>query len=198
MRRIFNYFFQGLLLIGPLVLTVWILVHAIIWFDELIPIRIPVHIPGWEPFDLPGAGILAIFISLTVLGFFANKVFPIPLLAIINNFFERSPLTKIVYTSLRELIEAFVGEKKRFNKPVRVLVNIDPPIERIGFITQSDLSSLGISENKVAVYIPFSYSVSGIVIIVPSDKVSEIHGSGTNAMKFAISGGVTEIDTGLK
>ncbi|HNB12061.1 MAG TPA: DUF502 domain-containing protein, partial [Bacteroidia bacterium] len=107
---------------------------------------------------------------------------------------ERTPLLKIIYTSVKDLIEAFVGEKKRFNQPVLVTVDKVSGVQRIGFITQKDLSVLGISSNKMAVYLPFSYGFNGQLVIVPAENVEKIDASGTEMMKFVISGGVTEVD----
>jgi uncharacterized membrane protein len=92
------------------------------------------------------------------------------------------------------LIEAFVGEKKRFNQPVLVTVNKDANVQRIGFITQNDLTQLGLSGNKMAVYLPFSYGFNGQLVIVPAENVEKIDASGTEMMKFVISGGVTDVD----
>ncbi|HNP99199.1 MAG TPA: DUF502 domain-containing protein, partial [Bacteroidia bacterium] len=94
------------------------------------------------------------------------------------------------------LVEAFVGEKRRFNKPVLVRLEKDNDINRIGFITQEDLSEIGLGKDKVAVYLPFSYSFAGELIVLPRENISPINASGTDMMKFIISGGVTEIKDG--
>jgi uncharacterized membrane protein len=67
-------------------------------------------------------------------------------------------------------------------------------VERFGFITQKDLTHLGISADKIGVYIPFSYAVTGNLIVVPKKNVTAVNGSSADIMKFIISGGVTEIE----
>jgi uncharacterized membrane protein len=99
----------------------------------------------------------------------------------------------VIYSSVKDLIEAFVGEKKRFNQPVLVTVNNNPVVQRIGFITENDLSELGLEKEKMAVYLPFSYGFNGQLLIVDSENVRKLDASGTEMMKFVISGGVTDI-----
>jgi uncharacterized membrane protein len=105
----------------------------------------------------------------------------------------KTPLLKIIYSSVKDLIEAFVGEKKRFTQPVLVTMTREPVIQRIGFVTENDLTNLGIPLGKLAVYFPFSYGFNGQLFIVPAENVTPINASGTEMMKFIISGGVTEI-----
>ncbi|MBK7886522.1 MAG: DUF502 domain-containing protein [Bacteroidetes bacterium] len=94
---------------------------------------------------------------------------------------------------MKDLIEAFVGEKKRFNEPVLVTVNSNPSVQRFGFITENDLSRLGLAKEKLAVYLPFSYGFNGQLVVVDATQVQKLDASGTEMMKFVISGGVTEI-----
>ncbi|HRP61427.1 MAG TPA: DUF502 domain-containing protein, partial [Vicingus sp.] len=91
-----------------------------------------------------------------------------------------------------DLLSAFVGKKKRFTEPV--LVKMEGNVERFGFVTQHDLTDLGISADKDAVYIPFSYALTGNLIVVPKTSVSPVDGNSADIMKFVISGGVTEIE----
>jgi uncharacterized membrane protein len=116
-----------------------------------------------------------------------------PVFAIFEGLIERTPLLKLIYSSVKDLIEAFVGEKKSFTKPVLVTMNNNPPIQRIGFVTEDDLTELGLGKEKMAVYLPFSYGFNGQLVIVESSNVQKLDASGTEMMKFVISGGVTDI-----
>ena len=115
---------------------------------------------------------------------------------ILVSFIVKASILKIIYFSVKALLSAFVGKKKRFSEPV--LVKMEGGVERIGFITQKDLSHLGISKEKIGVYIPFSYALTGNLIIVPKESVKPIEGKSTDIMKFIISGGITTIDDDLK
>lgn len=193
MKSLINYFFQGALITVPIVATVFILFKTILWIDSLLPFHIPIKLPFFGEVDIPGLGILTLFIGVTILGYVVSKFIQKPVLNMVEGFFEKTPLVKIIYTSVKDLIEAFVGEKKRFNKPVLVLVDKEAELQRIGFVTENDLSALGIPGNKVAVYLPFSYGFNGQLVIVPASNVTSIDASGTEMMKFVISGGVTDV-----
>ena len=95
---------------------------------------------------------------------------------------------------MKDIFEAFVGQKKKFDKPVLVKMSQTQEIERIGFITQKNLSQIGIEGNKVAVYFPFSYAITGELLIVPAENVSIINASSAEVMRFIVSGGVTQIE----
>jgi uncharacterized membrane protein len=190
---IFNYFLQGLLLTVPITVTFVVLIQVIIWIDNLIPVHIPITIPGFVSFEMPGIGIIVIFVIITLVGYFASSLVANPLFNVIEKLLGKTPLLKIIYTSMKDLVEAFVGEKKRFTKPVLVTVNYSPVVQRIGFVTENDLTRLGIEATKLAVYLPFSYGFNGQLMIVESSNIKELDVTGTEMMKFIISGGVTDI-----
>jgi uncharacterized membrane protein len=194
MKKLLNYFFQGLLVLVPITVSLIVIYKIIIWIDNLLPFQIPVRMPGHDYIYIPGLGILTIVIGITIFGYFARALVANPFFIFLERLMEKTPLLKIIYSSVKDLIEAFVGEKKRFNQPVLVTVNKESGVQRIGFITQNDLSQLGISKNKLAVYLPFSYGFNGQLVIVPAENVERIEASGTEMMKFVISGGVTDVD----
>jgi uncharacterized membrane protein len=192
-KRLGSYFFQGLLITVPITVTLVVIVKAIVWIDNLVPINVPITLPGIAEFDLPGFGILFLLLVITILGYFASTLVANPVFSVVEKLLERTPLLKVIYTSMKDLVEAFVGEKKRFTKPVLVTVNNNPVIQRIGFVTEDDLTRLGIEKNKMAVYLPFSYGFNGQLVIVESSSIKELDVNGTEMMKFIISGGVTDI-----
>jgi len=192
-KSIFNYFLQGLLITVPITVTFVVLIQAIIWIDNLIPVHLPISIPGYFDFEIPGIGIMVLFIVVTIFGYFASNLVANPFFAMMEKLLGKTPLLKVIYTSVKDLIEAFVGEKKRFTKPVLVTMSHSPVIQRIGFVTENDLSRLGIDSSKLAVYLPFSYGFNGQLFIMEASNVRELDVSGTEMMKFIISGGVTDI-----
>jgi uncharacterized membrane protein len=193
MKKLLNYFFQGLLFTVPIAVTLWVLFKAILWIDSLLPFQIPIKIPGITQIEIPGLGLLAIFMIVTIIGFFGTRYIRNPFFAYLEKLIERAPMAKLIYTSVKDLISAFVGEKKRFNHPVMVKLEKNSEAWRVGFITNDDLAEVGMGAGQVAVYLPFSYSFMGELIIVPRENVKPINASGTDMMKFIISGGVTEI-----
>lgn len=193
MKKLINYFLQGLLFVVPIAVTVYVVIKAVVWLDNLLPVKVPIPVPGAESYDLPGLGILLIASIITVVGYIGTRFVRNPVFAIFEGLIERTPLLKLIYSSVKDLIEAFVGEKKSFTQPVLVTVNNNPTIQRIGFVTENDLTELGLGKEKMAVYLPFSYGFNGQLVIVESTNVQKLDASGTEMMKFVISGGVTDI-----
>ena len=179
MKRLLAYFLQGLLYTIPIAATVYVVIESIVLIDGIIPVKVP------------GLGILILIIAITLVGVLGNT-FIVRQLFSLERILDKIPLIKIIYTSVKDLLSAFVGKKKRFTEPV--LVKMEGNVERLGFITQKDLSDIGIPLNKIGVYIPFSYAVTGNLIIVPKDCVTPIDANSADIMKFIISGGVTELD----
>lgn len=180
-KKLVKYFLQGLFYTVPIAATIYVIVYAVILLDSIIQL------------DIPGLGILVILAAVTVIGFLGTHFF-------INYFkpFERAientPLIKIIYSSMKDMMNAFVGKKKQFKQAVLVKMGGGVEVERLGFITKDDLSEIGIDEDKVAVYIPFSYAISGQVLIVPKQNITLLHASSSDVMKMIISGGVTSVD----
>lgn len=193
MKRLLNFFFQGLLFVVPIAVTLWVLFRAILWVDSLLPFQVPIHLPGKTEIEIPGLGLITIFLFIASIGWLSSRYIRNPLFSYLEQLIEKAPLIKLIYSSVKDLVQAFVGEKRRFNQPVLVRLEKESEINRIGFVTQEDLSDLGLEKEKVAVYLPFSYSFAGELIILPRENIRPLNASGTDMMKFIISGGVTEI-----
>lgn len=188
MRPILNNFFRGLLLVFPLGATVYIIYSAVIWSNRVLNNLLF----EWLNIDIPGLGIITVFLGISVIGYIFSLTFTRPLVTYFERLLRRVPIIKIIYTALKDLTEAFVGDKKRFNKPVMVDFG-DTAIQRMGFVTQRDLSELGITD-RVAVYCPHSYNFSGNLYFVPSDNVHPLDIDSTSIMKYIVSGGITNIE----
>lgn len=145
-----------------------------------------------EPLYIPGLGILSVIVILTVVGVIFTNLVTDPIRNWLSRTVNKIPLFNTLYSSIRDFTEAFVGDAKKFNEPVLVDFN-DTGLKRIGFLTQRDLSSLGLDQ-QVMVYFPYAYSVAGQVAVVPADRVQKLDISATDAMKLVVSGGVSGLD----
>ena len=189
MKNIVRYFIQGLLIIVPVAITGFIILRIISWFDSIfegVGIAINPYIDSW-------IAIVAVIVIIFLVGFIGSSFFFKPLFNLFDHALGKAPFIKTVYSSTKDLLSAFVGSKKKFNKPVLVTINKENNIEQLGFITNSELSYLKM-RGKVAVYVPMSYSFSGNLLIVPSANIQPIEMSPSETMKFIISGGVSDID----
>lgn len=180
-QRIIQYFLQGLLILGPVSITIYLIFKI---FDQVDNILRPV-------INIPGIGFVIIIAFIILTGYLSSFFVMGRVLSVMDKYLERTPGVKLFYSFIRDFFEAFAGNKKKFTKSVMANVD-DTDVWRIGFITQEDMSSFGM-ENYVAVYLPMAYSVAGNVYIVPKERIKPIANiSATQSMKFAVSGGVTE------
>ncbi len=184
-KKLIKYFLQGLFYLMPLAITLYVVVESIILIDSIIPI------------DIPGLGIIIILVFITSIGYLFSTYLA-TLLRPFERLIMRTPLIKLIYTSIKDLMSAFVGSKKQFSKPVLVTIHKNPLIQRMGFVTKEDASEIGLDDNKVVIYLPFSYSLSGEVIIVSKSAVEPIDAKSSDIMKLIISGGVTSIESTIK
>jgi uncharacterized membrane protein len=189
MRRLatilFRSFLQGLLILSPIVITGYVIYVVFDSIDTLVPIAV-----------LPrGLGFLIVITLVTFIGYMGTRFFLGRMLFdAFDHLLQHIPGIKYIYSSIKDVMGSFVGDKKRFNKPVWVCINNDPEIWRIGFMTQKDLAFLGMA-NKVAVYLPHAYAVSGYVIIVETKSIKAVTKmTAAEAMKFAVSGGITSVE----
>lgn len=177
-NRIITYFLRGLLIVVPLAITIYILFAGIQWIDGLL------YLP-W-----PGAGLGILLVGLTLLGFLASFFFTKSIFSYFERLVERIPFVNLLYTSLKDLVDAFVGEKKKFDKPVVVQLDESGSIFKMGFITRENLQEHGLGE-MVSVYLPHSYNFSGNHFLVPKSRIRELPLKGPDAMKFIVSAGVS-------
>lgn len=177
-----SYFFRGLIVVTPIIVTVYLFYHTITWLDNLVGVKIP------------GLGFLISLTGITLIGFFGTGLITKPLFDIFDNLMDKTPGVKFIYSSVKDMLEAFVGDKKKFTEPVLVEMT-SSGIMKIGFVTKTDLSELGSDKNLkdyVGVYFPHSYNFSGNLFIVPKSKLVVLKGKNSDLMKMVVSGGVTE------
>jgi len=177
MRNLAGHFLRGLLITAPAVVTLYVC-----WF--LIS-----TIDGWLGIDVPGAGLLVAVTVITLVGMFASTLVTRSILAWVDGALERLPFVRFLYTATKDLLNAFVGEQRRFNQPVRVQLGPTPDIFALGFLTAESLEHLGMASH-VAVYMPQSYNFAGQLVIVPTGHVTALEADSAEVMAFIVSGGV--------
>ncbi len=180
MKRLFRYFVQGLVLTVPTVFTVYVCYVAFTRID------------GWLGLSVPGAGFVITVVFITLVGFVGTSFVTRTLLSSFEEALTHLPFVRLVYTSTKDLLNAFVGEKRRFDKPVVVSLTADGAIRGLGYITQDSAASLGALES-VVVYFPQSYAFAGWTFVVPASRVTRIETVSSDFMAFVVSGGVTDV-----
>lgn len=180
MSRLLNYFLRGLVFVTPVALTVYVA-----WW-------VFNRIDSWLGLSIPGAGFVITIALITLVGFLASNLITRGLLGVVERVFARLPFVRLLYASTRDLLDAFVGEKRRFETPVMVALTPEGTVKLLGFVTQSSVERLGLA-GHVAVYLPQSYNFAGNVIVVPAAQVERVHADSSAVMAFIVSGGVTNI-----
>jgi uncharacterized membrane protein len=188
MKKIFRYFLQGLLVVVPIGLTIYI----VYWVFDLIDGPIRHFIKETFNLQIPGAGLVVTFFFIAFLGWVGQSLFLKPIGQYVEKLLAKAPILNMIYTSINDFLKGFVGEKKKFTRPVRVKVNLVSELEKIGFITADDLKDLGV-KNKVAVLFPHSYNWSGEMFIVPVELITPIDLPPGEVMKFAFTGGISRV-----
>ena len=183
MKQAVRYFVRGCLVLAPVTITLYVLYFAFTTIDQMLGL------------DVPGLGFVLTIGLVTLVGFFTSNVVGRSVVDITERFFTRLPLVKLLYSSIKDLIGAFMGQRQSFNQPVAVAVAPDGGIKVLGFITRSSLTALGLHDH-VAVYLPQSYNVAGNLIVVPRDRVQPLDTSTSELITFLVSGGVSGLGVG--
>ena len=197
LKKVFKYFLRGLIYLVPLVLTIWILYESIVYANKLF-LPLVDQINFYTNFDAPWLGTVfafaSIFVLLVFIGYAGSVLIATPINSLFRKLLKRAPLVKTIYSSIKDLMNTFVGNKKGFSEPVLVKVYENSTIERIGFVTSEDVKSLNIEEGKVLVYLPHSYAISGQLFVIEKKYVKKIDCSASEVMKLVVSAGITEIE----
>lgn len=192
-RKVFQYFLQGILIIAPLAVTIYALYFVVTTIDSWLPIFTYKDQMGVVHVQNYGIGLLIIISVIILIGYFSSFFITGRILSFMDKIMERAPGIKHIYSTTKDFFEAFAGDKKKFTQ--NVLANVDDnDVWRLGFVTRDDMADFGL-DGYVSVYIPMAYSVAGNVYIIPRSRVKPItHISSAQTMKFAVSGGVTDIE----
>ncbi len=179
-KQVFTFFLKGLIIVLPIWLSGYIIFWGIAKVDSVVD------------FGFLGGGVLIVLISITLAGYFVTTFITEPIYGFFDKLLNKVPAIKFMFSSFKDMMNAIVGEEKKFTEPVLVKIN-DSGIKRIGFVTQKDLSKINI-EGHVAVYFPWSYTFTGNLYIIPIENISPINANSAEVMKFVISGGVSELE----
>ncbi len=180
MKRLLGFFLRGLIITVPTVVTVWVCVSIFQTVD------------GWLGLRIPGVGFIVTLALITVVGVLGSSLVAAHAVSVFEDLMERLPFVRLLYSSTKDLMSAFVGEKKGFSQPVLVSLGLGADVKILGFLTQQSAAKLH-ALDSVVVYAPHSYAWSGQMIIVPSSRVQLLNAESAEIMAFTVSGGVMEI-----
>ena len=185
MKKIINYFLQGLIFIVPIGVSAALIIYLYKNIGKI------------GPFSNDLLNILFLFITITLIGRLSSSIIASPFKVIFSRLLNKAPLLKTIYSSVKDLTKTFVGQKKGFKQAVFVKIFDNSSVERIGFITNKDLQSLNINEKRILVYIPHSYNFSGNLFVVDVKNITPIDAPSSEIMKLIVSGGVSDFKQDL-
>ncbi len=192
-KAILNYLIKGSLVVLPLGAAIFFIYWIFAKIDYSLNLSDVIWVDRMgQPIYIPGLGILTVFVILLVAGIIVTNFVTEPIYNWFNRWLNRLPIFSFIYNSVKDLAEAFVGDEKKFNEPVVVEIN-NYGLKKIGFLTQKDLSKIGLP-GEVLIYFPFSYSFAGQVCIISSDKVKPLKMTASEAMKLVVSGGIGHLE----
>ncbi len=198
-RKLFKYFLQGLIILAPITITISAVLSLFNWVDSILPDFFQSHFPKLAfdengiPRRIPGLGFILVTGIVLVVGYTSSSFIVSKMVELFDKILEKTPGIKIIYSTIKDFFEAFAGNRRKFDRAV--LVSIEAPdVWRIGFITHEELTEFGLPKNILVNKLP-SYAFAGHLYFVKKERVRLITDiTSTDAMKFAISGGVTNID----
>lgn len=199
-KKVFQYFLQGLLIIAPIAVTAYTIYWIVSTVDSWLPIfRQPVYDYQGNIIDYKvknyGLGFIVVLASIVTIGYMSSFFIRSKIFNLFDSWLEKTPGVKFIYSSVRDFFGAFAGEKKKFNRAV--LANIfSEDVWIVGFLTDEEMEKFEMGVDKVAVYVPQAYNFAGQLYILPREKIRSIHGiTSGEAMKYAVTGGVVDLDT---
>jgi uncharacterized membrane protein len=178
MNWLIKNFLRGLVIVVPIAVTVYLLYQTFVTLDRLLQL------------PTPGLGIAILIVATIVIGALASNFVGRRVVALTESVFKKAPLVRLIYAAIKDLLEAFVGNKRRFDKPVSV--QLTDAIRIFGFITRDDLGALA-AAGDVAVYVPFSYTWDGCLLVVARDSVQLLEADSASIMALIVSGGVSHL-----
>ena len=178
MNHLLKYFFRGLIILVPAVASVYVVYLVIVKLDGLMGIPIP------------GVGLATTLVATTLIGLLASTYVTRRVFDALERLFGRLPFVKLLYAAFRDLVNAFVGEKKSFDKPVLVELGEGLAARAVGFITRDALDLPGLT-GYVAVYFPQAYAFAGHVLVFPRSRVTPLEATSAEVMAFVVSGGIS-------
>jgi uncharacterized membrane protein len=200
-RKLVRYFVQGLIIIAPVAITAWAVVTSFNFIDGILPNLIHSLFPSLihvdekgDPRKIPGLGFIVIVLFIVLVGWVSSNFLMGSFINFFDQWMERTPVIKFIYSSTKDFFEAFAGDKKKFNKAVLANVFADD-VWIVGFLTDEEMRKFDMGSDKVAVYVPQAYNFAGQLYVMPRDKVKKIeHITAGEAMKYAVTGGVVDLD----
>jgi uncharacterized membrane protein len=197
--RLRNYFLTGLIVAGPIAITIYLTWWFVTWVDGLVRPFFPIAYrpETYLPFPLPGAGLIVAVVALTLLGFFTHNLIGRTLVDLGEKLLGRMPVVRAIYRGLKQVFETlFSGQGSSFRR-VGLVEFPSPGMWSIVLISQAPseevANSLPGREEHLSVFLPCAPNpTTGFFFYVPKSKVIEVEMSAEDAATLIMSAGVVQ------
>ncbi|WP_066047822.1 DUF502 domain-containing protein [Robertmurraya korlensis] len=194
MKSILKSFVNGILTIVPIILVIYVTYKTFMFLDGLLGGFLKQY---FKESYVPGIGILATLLLITILGFLSTKFITGTIFRIIDRLLEKIPFVKTIYSVIKDTVHSFLGEKKSFSKVALVRLP-GTNMKSLGFVTSEELQAFYEPlKEYIAVYVPQTFQVAGFTFLIPKEDVEFIDVKPEDAMKFILSGGMTSKKTNV-
>lgn len=195
LRWLRNSFFTGVVVTTPIAVTAYVVVTFIGFMDRTVKPLIPkVYNPEtYLPFAIPGLGLIAAIVMLTMLGALAANIFGRSLLTFGEGFVDRVPLVRNIYSALKQIIETIAAQRERSFKEVVLLEFGDTGMHVAGFITSEAKGEIAnmLGDEHISVFVPTAPNpTTGILFYVHHSKVRVVDMTPEEGAKLIISLGI--------
>lgn len=186
MKYLNQIFFKGLIVVLPITLTFYLLIWASINIESIFGNGL--HYLLGKDLYIPGLGIVLTILFVFLIGLLVNNYITGRFFSWLTQSLEKIPLFKAIYNPLKDLMALIPGRSSSKDKPQRVvLVQLEHiGVEVMGLVTREDIEELQ-DNSKVTVYVPFSYMLGGMTLIVPKDKVKKVDMPVDQALKLSVT-----------
>jgi uncharacterized membrane protein len=197
--RVRTYFLTGLIVAGPVAVTLWLIWWFVTWVDNLVRPFIPVAYrpETYLPVNIPGLGLIIVFIALTALGFLTANLIGRTLVDLGEKLLGRIPAVRAIYRGLKQVFETlFSGQGSSFRR-VGLVEFPSPGMWSIVLISQSPSAEIAASlpgqEEHISVFLPCAPNpTTGFFFYVPRSKIIEVELSAEDAATLIMSAGVVQ------
>ena len=196
LAKIKNYFFTGILVTAPVVITFWIVISLVKIFDRLITPLLPLYLnPNtYLPRDVPGLGLIVLVVFLIFIGFIAANFFGSYILKKTDFIFSKIPLVKVFYNTIKQILETILKSNSNAFREAVLMEYPRKGVWAVGFATKENTGEMAEKTNKklVNVFVPTTPNpTSGFLLMFPVEDVIYLNMSFEDASKFIVSAGTS-------
>lgn len=203
LAKIKNYFFTGILVTAPVVITFWIVISLVKIFDRLITPLLPLYLnPNtYLPRDVPGLGLIVLVIFLIFIGFIAANFFGSYILKKTDFIFSKIPLVKVFYNTIKQILETILKSNSNAFREAVLMEYPRKGVWVIGFTTGQVRGVIKdrIKTQMVNVFVPTTPNpTSGFLLLVPKNQLKYLNTNIDDTVKTIVSAGIIPLNSKVK